>query len=109
MARASLSWTATRRCGYAWSAGVQARGGGLQRLPAEHRTHRLRRAGVLCPGPPSYPYSSEFGEGVFSEVELPLYGVLGSSLRARLPVGHHVFHIVLRQGGAVASIGIYLG
>src|SRR5688572_17998755 len=31
------------------------------------------------PGPTSHPYSAECVEGEFSEVELPLYGVLGSS------------------------------
>jgi hypothetical protein len=32
-------------------------------------------------GPFSCPYSPKCVEGVFSEVELPLYGVLGSSQR----------------------------
>src|SRR5687768_3052883 len=31
------------------------------------------------PGPTSHPYSAECVEGEFSEVELPLYGVLRSS------------------------------
>src|SRR5215210_3374979 len=90
--RARSTWTRRGRCSCARTTAPRAPGGRLQRLLSEGYRHPLRqryscrvanRVGVLrAPAPPPCPYSPKCVEEEFCE--LRLYGVLGSSLTARL-------------------------